>query len=318
MINTNITFQDTAARLTSLFEKRNAYYAACKTDKGVGHIFTDIIENSKTYASTDEKVLMYMVFYDLQRALYKLHAKNFTFADYYINKTERISEKLESSNSKKAIKGISLPLSAYRYYAKKEYAQAKEDLEKSIVIFEELFDLEVFEAAWAKREQFLNIVRVLINEEKYTEAFELAGKTIHTFVTSANIDNEILSKAEKQYVLTSSEEEVYKDINTMIDAIIFKLNGIKDSSLKQQLLENFLNILLGQDIPDQLSDCIKSYLTDKSELLNTLIAICKHDYLLPKSIEGLMLKAIYLHSKDDEIKRIISSFSKDTLHITFS
>ena len=176
--------ENNASTITEIFNARKSFYKKSKATDDIGHIFTSIISNKNSYDDIGEKVLLYMIFQSFQSALFKLRTRNFSYAEYFIKKSESLMNKLESANAKIAIQGISLPLYSFKYYIKKVYEKAKEELEKSFPVFEKLFDLDVEDAIWAKREQYLNLIRIYMNQGKHDDAFNFTEKVISGFLGS--------------------------------------------------------------------------------------------------------------------------------------
>ncbi len=304
--------------VNQVFDTRKDFYKKSKVTDDVGHVFTSIINNKNSFEFADEKVILYMIFQNFQSALNKLRTRNFNYAEYFIQKAEKLMENLVSDNAQMAIKGISLPLYAFKYYIKKDYDEAQKALEESFGVFEQLAAIEVKDAVWAKREQYLNLIRIKMNQQKYEEAFSITQSIVTDFLgtTPLNADATVDSN-EKEYLRSLSEFERYDGMHGLMDSILFKINVIEDTEVKQKLYNDFFKALLEADGYNYLNKSLEYYLSDDKKLMEAFIDVCNTDYVLPRSMEGLLLKKIIANIDNSEIEKIITNYSTEVLKITF-
>lgn len=306
------------SQVSEVFNTRKDFYKKSRVTDDIGHVFTSIINNQNAYECIEEKVILYMIFQNYQNALAKLRTRNFSYAEYFIQKAEKLMDDLISDNAQMAIKGISLPLYAFKYYIKKEYDDAQKVLEESFDVFEQLSAMEVKDAIWAKREQYLNLIRIKMNQEKYDEAFAITKSIVTDFLGTSPLNTDaIVGSNEKTYLLSLSEFERYDGMNGLMDSVLFKINVIKDKDVKQKLYNDFFKALLEADGYNYLNKSLEYYLSDDAKLMDAFIDVCNTDYVLPRSIEGLLLKKIITNIDNSEIEKIITNYSTEVLKITF-
>lgn len=304
--------------VNQVFDTRKDFYKKSKVTDDVGHVFTSIINNKNSFEFADEKVILYMIFQNFQSALNKLRTRNFNYAEYFIQKAEKLMENLVSDNAQMAIKGISLPLYAFKYYIKKDYDEAQKALEESFGVFEQLAAIEVKDAVWAKREQYLNLIRIKMNQQKYEEAFSITQSIVTDFLGTAPLNADAtVDSNEKTYLRSLSEFDRYDGMHGLMDSILFKINVIEDKEVKQKLYNDFFKALLEADGYNYLNKSLEYYLSDDKKLMEAFIDVCNTDYVLPRSMEGLLLKKIIANIDNSEIEKIITNYSTEVLKITF-
>lgn len=300
--------------LRKSFDSRSISYGK-RFDSNITDIFESIINNTEAYSNVNEKIYMHMILDNYNKALMKLKAGNFLYADYLGSKAENLRLNLNTPNSIKVIDSILIPFQAYKYYVSNEFEKAKNELSRSFIAFQGLFELGIEEAIWAKIEQYLNISRITIAQENYLEAFNYAAEVVKAFLSKGTYSDKFFTFNEQMYIRGLSEFEKYNRINTMIDSIVFKLNTIKDK--KDDLINSFLSIILAENIYPLYNKCISDYLNNAKNLMNSYLEVMNAEYLIPKCIEALILKKIDREINDAGQKKIMRDFSERVLNITY-
>ena len=107
-------------------------------------------------------------------------------------------------------------------------------------------------------------------------------------------------------------------MNGLIDSILFKINVIDDTEQKEKLYKSVFKTIKKADGYNYLNEIIESYLKNDQKLINDFISVCHTEYVLPRSVEGLLLKKASSNVMDQEVESVIKDYSSEVLNITFS
>lgn len=264
------------------------------------HIFFKIINADFLQNNINDKILMMMMYTRTREALsYAVDGKK-KMVDLAVNEYDTICSKLQSSESKRVMQSIKLPLDAFVYYKNKEFDKASNNLVSSLLIYNELFDKGCNDAVWANLEQNLNRVKIEIENGDFDEAF-LKVKLILDEFSRVN-DNGFckMSNSMKTYLHMLSLEDLYVNLNYFIDSIFMKINKFSD----EKYIVEFVNLV----IDNKLYHHLKTFFIDND------IDKFYFNIEFPKTFE-----AYYFGKNNYEIKYpIVKKYLKDAYKINIS
>lgn len=262
------------------------------------HFFLPVIKNTNYYNSTEEKIIMYMMYnLTLEGVVYSIKG-NDTLYTNTINSYLELKSMLTHDIGKLLLNSLEFPLRAHFSYKKNQFEEAESYLVKSIEIYRKIFEENSSEIIWASIEQSLNRMRILIHQE--LPYVEKSIKIIEEVYTAQPNGFSNLSPLMCECLSKIGNDEKYNYLNYFIDNIVKKEFSIifKAKIKDRNILKKFISELVTTKAYSHLNKMFQPYLKNEKLEVSLLLNNLDENTEIPSTLEGILLSSTDLYSQN--------------------
>ncbi|MDY3402824.1 hypothetical protein PG588_11765 [Riemerella anatipestifer] len=214
------------------------------------HIFFRIIEGNLLNVSDSDRIMMMMMYVKTREALSYVVDKKEALVSLILREYDICKSKLCLEESKRIMRSIKLPLDAFIHYKNKEYRDASLKLQKSLTDYEILFNMGCYDAIWANLEQNLNRVKIEIDRGEFDLAMNMVESILLEFGGFKSKGFCRLTEEMLAYLKILSTEELYVNLNYVIDSVFFKIK--KKYENNSIYISKYIDVVLASNIYSHL------------------------------------------------------------------
>lgn len=276
-----------------------------KTNDRLEHIFLTIINNTKIFQNSENKILGLMIFNLCQDSLTAIRIGNYNLVNHYKKRIENILDKIgENQLTKLGVNAILYPMLSYYDYKTEKFKNAEQNMIitiSSLKLLSEVLEEKVFPSLF---EQYKNLALIYFKNNEPQKVFTILDYLLNDFKSNEK-QNEIFNN----FNLIGKGKNTKKLFNNIIDEILLKINLFDKESYKTNF-NKVVDLLYFSKLFSEEKQLIEDFLNSKLKFEDSSKIV---EANLPPIIEGTFLNSIKYYTKEQ--KDLINDYFTETYNI---